>query len=70
MILAGDIGRTLSIEIFPSAEHAGLEEIAAVFVEKHSLSPYSRRGDNKRQDRSAGRGASRFVRFLGSTIVP
>ena len=70
MILAGDMGGTLTIESFPGAEHAGLEEIAAAIVEKHGLSLYSRPGDNKRQDRSAGRGASRFVRFLDSTIVP
>ncbi len=54
MILAGDIGGTntrlaffnsaapglkpLSIEIFPSAEHAGLEEIADKYVEKHGVS--------------------------------
>ena len=54
MILAGDIGGTntrlavfdeaspvlkpLAIEIFPSAEHAGLEEIAVAFVEKHKFS--------------------------------
>ena len=54
MILAGDIGGTntrlavfdkaspvltpLVIEIYPSAEHAGLEEIAVDFVEKHRLS--------------------------------
>ena len=54
MILAGDIGGTntrlavfdeaspvlkpLTIEIFPSSEHAGLEEIAVAFVEKHNVS--------------------------------
>ena len=53
MILAGDIGGTntrlaafdesspalkpLAMEVFPSAEHAGLEEIAVAFVEKHNL---------------------------------
>jgi len=54
MILAGDIGGThtrlaafdeaspvlepLLVEVFPSAGHAGLEEIAVAFVEKHGLS--------------------------------
>ena len=54
MILSGDIGGTntrlavfdeaspvlkpLTIEIFPSSEHAGLEAIAVAFVEKHNVS--------------------------------
>src|SRR5258707_362862 len=53
MILAGDIGGTntrlalfdetsphlqpLEIEIFPSREHVGLDEIAVLFVKKHNL---------------------------------